>query len=94
MLCCFFGAGKDCRTTTAFTTLALSFVDGDIYCSVQLADLAVKLIQGAEGALGVDRQRLGLQILIDLIQVLIDPTQLLFQRVELGLAGDADADVS
>ena len=53
----------------------------------------VKLIQGASGTLGVDRQRLSLEALIDLVQILIDPAQLPFERVELGLAGDADTNI-
>ena len=93
LFCCLFRTGKNRRTTTTFAALIFSLINGDIYCSVQLVDLAVKLIQGAVGTLGVDRQRLRLQILVDLIQIFIDPTQLPFKRIQLGLAGDADPDI-
>ena len=41
----------------------------------------------------IDRQGLCLQILIDLVQILIDPAQLPFERIQLGLAGDADTNI-
>ena len=79
-----------CRHQNYLYFFFLVDIGVDVNGPVQLVDLAVKLIQGAGGTLGVDGQRLGLQPFIDLDQILIDAAQLLFQSVELGLAGDAD----
>ena len=71
----------------------MSLVNPNVDVPAQPANLLVKLIQGAGGSLGIDRQRLRLQALVDLLQIFVDPIQLTLQRVELGLAGYAYADV-